>query len=166
MKNVYLDTNAFIKLFLPEEEGKESIERVALLSRQNKILLIISEWVVNESLAVVEKYYRNGVIDGKEAKEIIEVIATNLENAIENLNFKSYAINEKVVIGSRIIITDIHPYASDALHLFVAIASRCNYIITGDQKLINSIQRTGIALIPINILNPNEVSSFIQDNES
>jgi hypothetical protein len=53
------------------------------LARQNKILLIISEWVVNESLAVVEKYYRKGVIDAKEAKEIIEAIAINLENAIE-----------------------------------------------------------------------------------
>lgn len=38
MNKVYLDTNAFIKLFLPEEEGRESIERVALSQTEQNFI--------------------------------------------------------------------------------------------------------------------------------
>jgi hypothetical protein len=45
-------------------------------------------------------------------------------------------------------------------------ASGCKYFITGDQTLINAIKSAGIALIPIDLLSPNEIFGFIQDSGS
>lgn len=51
---VYLDTSAFFKLFLPEE-GYDQVERILTSARDGKLQVVISEWVVNEATAAVEK---------------------------------------------------------------------------------------------------------------
>ena len=59
MKRVYLDTSAFIKLFVEEQDG-ETVQGIAFLANQNKITIVLSDWVLNESVGVVAKKFRKG----------------------------------------------------------------------------------------------------------
>lgn len=164
MKKVYVDTSAFIKLFI-EEEGGEAVQKLALLANENKIRMVISEWVVNESVAVVAKKFKKGLIDRKEASEILSNIADILEGIIQKLNVESHPISQDAIIGSRIIIQDVHPNASDALHIFIAAISKCNYFVTADMELIRSIRSSLLPITPINILRAEDLAYFFNDVE-
>ena len=165
MKRVYLDTSAFIKLFVEEQDG-ETVQGIASLANQNKITIVLSDWVLNESVGVVAKKFRKGLVDRKEASEILTNIADMLEGVIERWNIESYSITEDVIIGSRIIIQDVYPHASDALHLFVAIVTKCDYFVTADRKLALAIRDSVPRLMPINIQEPDDIKLFLDDVDS
>ena len=56
MKKIYLDTSAFFKIFV-EEQASEIVERLIGLARDKKISIVLSDWVINESLALVDENF-------------------------------------------------------------------------------------------------------------
>lgn len=166
MKTVYLDTSAFFKLFFDETDGNESIENIALLAKQYKIKLVISEWVVNESVWAATRKHLNGKIGRQDSFILINHIADLVEDGINNGFLTSYAINEKVVIPSRVIIQELHTNASDALHVFVAATSDCHYFITADKELKRIVKDNIPKLIPIDIQEINDVVKFFDEVNS
>jgi predicted nucleic acid-binding protein len=163
VKTLYLDTSAFIKLFIQEDLASETIEQIVLLAKQNKILIVISEWVTNESVAVVAKKLKKGDITRSEASEILNSIANAIEGSIEQLNLKLYAVSEEVVIGSRAVIQRVHPNASDALHLYIAEAANCDYFITADKALVDAIKKNMQEMVPVDIGILDDVKRFFKD---
>ena len=120
---------------------------------------MISEWVINEAQATIEKKIKEG-LQRSEGHYILFTIANFLEDNYPSKKVISYAINEKVVITSRIIIQDLHIHASDALHVLIGTQSGSDYFITADYDLSKAIKIAGLNMVPIYIHEPEQVKQF------
>ena len=160
-KQVYLDTSAFFKLFLPEE-GYDEVERILTLAKDGKLQIIISEWVVNEAAAAVEKKVSLGKINGKDAHDINFAMANFLEDNYLTRAVISYAISEKVVLASRNIIEQMHVNASDALHVLIALSSECHYFASADNELNDKIRKSGVNMLILDIHEKGLMSKFFE----
>lgn len=154
MKSIYLDTSAFLKPFLPSETGIESVEKILDLARNKKISIIISEWVVNESIATVQRKVRERKLSKNDASKVLTGIADLLEDTLQYNNVKSYAISHIVVLSSRAVIQQYQVNAADALHVVIAEAADCDYFVTADKQLVTALRKSKskIKSIDINIL--------------
>lgn len=161
MKKVYLDSSAFFKIFFGEV-GAEDMEQVVNLAKQKRIQLAISEWVVNEAIWAAVKKHMDDKISKQDVSRLIYRISEVLENGLEEGYLISYAINERVVIMSRVIIEELHLYPSDALHVLVAATSKCENILTADIEMIHRIRYGKLSLIPVNILDKTNVQQFLE----
>ena len=83
------------------EEGYDEVERILTLAKDGKLRVIISEWVVNEAAAAVEKKFSLGKINRKDAHDMNFAMANFLEDNYRTKTIISYAISEKVVLASR-----------------------------------------------------------------
>jgi predicted nucleic acid-binding protein len=92
LKKIYLDTNIFLKLFEKEESGKEKAERIILLAKRNKAIVAISQGVINESFAAVERKVIDSKITDRDASKIVTGIADMIEGKIEQINLSLYPI--------------------------------------------------------------------------
>lgn len=164
-KQVYLDTSAFFKLFLPEE-GYGEVERLLTLAKDGKLQVIISEWVVNEAAAAVERKVSQEKIDDQDAHDIHFAMANFLEDNYQSRTVLSYAITEKVVLASRNVIEKMHVNASDALHVLIALSSQCDYFASADKELNDKIKKSGVSLRVLDIHEKKLMLEFFEDIEN
>jgi predicted nucleic acid-binding protein len=101
---------------------------------------VISEWVVNECIWAAQKKYLDNKIGKQDAYIIINGIADMIEEGLNGGYLASYAINEKTVVNSRIMIQEVCVNASDAMHVFIAYVAGCDYMVTGDADLITQMK--------------------------
>jgi predicted nucleic acid-binding protein len=168
VKIVYLDSNVFLKVFFEEEFGKETIERILNLARKNKARIAVSQWVINESVAAVQRKKKEGRITRQETSVILNGIADIIEGYLEPINLSLYPINEEVIVGSRTTLFETEcPSAADALHVYVADKANCDYFVTADEELACALKRSHLArkLIAIHALTPNDLMVLFSDLE-
>ena len=164
MKRVYLDTSAFFKIFFSGEEASQVVERIVSLADDNKIQIVISEWVVNEVLAAIEKKVQKRKASNEDAHDTIFAMANFLEDRYPRRTVVSYAINEDVVINSRRVIESLHlSSAADALHVLIANRARCTYFISADKELNASITVNRLGITPIDVHEPNDTNKFFDE---
>jgi len=162
VKRVYLDTSVFFRIFF-DEPRKEEIDRIVLLAKDRKIQIVISEWVVNEAVAAVQKKVSKEKIDQTEAHNILVAIAEFLEENYKSQIIISYKISEDVILTSRAVIQNLNLHASDALHVHIAISSDCKYFITADRGLGVQLRALGSVLIPVDIEIQSDLTQFFSD---
>lgn len=150
MNNVYIDTSAFFKIFV-EEEASDVVERIVELAKKLKIQITLSDWVINESLALVDENRRKARIDSTQSQHILSEIVAMIEKRVEYSQFTFYTINENAIKMSRFIIQDFHIPASDALHVFIAVSASCDCLVSADNDLITQIRSTTNSLLAYNI---------------
>lgn len=95
-----------------------------------------------------------------EASEILTGIADMIEGQIEQINLSLFPISEDVVMDSRLTITETKcVYAADALHLYIADKANCDYFVTADHILYDTLNGCDLRLklVPIDISNANEM---------
>ncbi len=152
MKKVYFDTSAFVKIFVEkEEESSIEVERLVTLVRDKKIMMVISDWVINESIAVIDANNQKGIISTVETQQILSEMTDMLEGKVRYENVDVYPVTEKVIIASRIVIQDYHIAASDALHVFISGAASCDYFVSGDKNLVRQLTTRKYRLDAFNI---------------
>src|SRR6185295_14316300 len=81
VKRVYFDTSAFVKIFI-EEEASEKVERLVTLVRDKKIIMVISDWVINESIAVIDANNNKGIINAVETQQILSEMTDMIEGKV------------------------------------------------------------------------------------
>lgn len=162
MKRVYLDTSVFFKIFF-NESGKEEVDRIVLLAKDKKIQIIISEWVINEAFAAIERKVSKGLINNIDAHDIMVLIADFLEDCYESGIIISYQIKDKEILASRIIIQNLHTNASDSLHAYIAMMSNCDYFVSADKELNLQLSVLGEVLTPIDIHTNSDLVKFFKD---
>ena len=102
-----------------------------------------------------------------ESSEILTGIADMVEGQIEQINLSLYPISEKVVIDSRMTIMETQcENAVDALHLYIADKANCDYFVTADNTLYNTLNESDLRqkLIPINIWKASDMSQLFLDS--
>lgn len=161
MKTVYFDTSALFKIFV-EEEASGVAETIVGLAKDQKIKIVLSDWVINESIALVDKYRRKGKLDKIKIQQILSEIVDMLEGKIQYSHFTFYAVSEQIVIDSREIITDFHLSASDAIHVYIAQRVNCDCIVSADKDLISQVRNhtNANSLKGFNIRIENEVKEL------
>ena len=65
-----MDTSAFFKVFV-EEEASKVVERLIKLVREKLIQIVLSDWVINESIALINENNRKGNINSTETQHIL-----------------------------------------------------------------------------------------------
>jgi predicted nucleic acid-binding protein len=167
LKEVYIDTNVILRLY-ENKSGKEDAEKIVLLARQGKIRLAISEWVINECVAAVQNKRNKNIISKEEAAEHLAGIADLIEGKIEEVNLSLYPVTEDVVRNSLITIQDVRCHsAGDAIHVYTADKSHCDYFVTAEEDLSNKIKvsNLGHRLSAVNIGDLNDLLSFLYHHE-
>jgi predicted nucleic acid-binding protein len=99
----------------------------------------------------------------EDASEIMHLMADTVEDGIEKGYVVSYAINEKVVLTSRVLIEEAHMHPTDALHIVVAVVSGCDYFITADKDITDRIRYARLSITPVYIFDENQVLKFFAD---
>ncbi len=150
MKSVYVDTSAFFKVFV-EEEASEVSERIVGLAKEKKVNLVLSNWVINEIIALVDEHTRKGKINSIKTQEILSEIVDMIDNEIQYSHFNFYAVTEHIIDFSRITIMDFQLSASDALHVYMADKANCDYIISADKDMVTKVNKKADRLMAFNI---------------
>lgn len=164
LQKVYLDTNVFLKLFLDESKS-DIAQKLEDFANNDKTLLVISDWVINECIAVIERKIIEKRITNNEAFHILNAITNLLEEKVQQNKLELYPIEGKHIITSRVIIQDINLInASDALHIFIAFLSECNAFLSADVFLINTLKKKIKILnfTPIDFNNEREVKKLFK----
>lgn len=138
MKSIYLETAAFFKIFV-EEEGTANSDRLIELAKAGKIRIIISDWVINESIEFLQKNRKANKITPTETQTILAEIVAMIEGRVEYSHFTFFAITEEVIINSRFILQEIDVSASDALHVYIAHNSGCQYFVAGRDPIAECV---------------------------
>lgn len=150
MNKLYIDTSAFFKTFV-EEEASDVVEPLILLAKEKKIEITLSDWLVNESVALIDENRRKEKITDIEVQNILSELVSMMGNEVEYENFTVYPITDKILIASRFAIEEYHINASDALHVFISAVAECDCFISADEKLIHQLTSGSSKLIAFNI---------------
>lgn len=138
MKSVYLETTAFFKVFV-EDTGNQYAERLILLAKEGKVRLVLSDWVINETIAKIEENLRSRTITIQETQAILSEITEMIRGRVQYSHFTFYAIDERVIIESRVTIQDLDLNAAEALHVYVAHQSGCDAFISARPDLVDRL---------------------------
>lgn len=125
------------------DESKSDIaQKLEDLANNDKVLLVISDWLINECMAVIERKIIEKRMTNNEAFHILNAITNLQEEKLKQDQMELYSIEGKHIIASRVIIQDINLInASDALHIFIALLSECNAILSADVFLTNALKK-------------------------
>ena len=160
---IYLDTNVFLKFFLEEGEKKVEIaQKLDLLAKENKIRLAISDWVINEIMAAIERKIKENRINKDEAFHILNKIIYLIEEDFVIL----YPIERTHIQSSRGIIQELRMInASDALHVITIFFSDCNYFISADNELISilKINSHKLEFTPLSFYDEDEMNKLFSE---
>jgi predicted nucleic acid-binding protein len=162
VKKAYLDASAFFKIFFGEA-GAERMEKVIQIAKERKLIIVISDWVINECMWAAVKKRLDEKISQRDAAMIINLMAEAVNEGLEAGYVAYYAINEKVIVTSRVLIEEGHMHPSDALHVILANASQCDYFLTADMEIIKKIKYVQLSMIPIYIHERAEIDKFFED---
>ena len=162
MKKLYLDTTAFFTIF--EEQIGEAVERIFSISRDGKVQIIISDWVINESIAKLDENKKNGIITQAEVQQILSELLDMMEGKSQKYqNIIIYPITNRVIVDSKLVIQDYHINASQALHVYISAAAQCDFFVSAEPDLINLLTSGKIKLTAYNINSSEDFSRLFVD---
>jgi predicted nucleic acid-binding protein len=161
VKKVYLDSSAFFKLFFGESGGQH-MEQVLDLAKRGRLQLVISDWVINEIVWAAVKKHRDDKISKQDVTIILSQIADVVERGLSEEYLLSHSIHEKVVVTSRVIITELGCHPADALHVLIATTSQCDFFLTADTDLILAIRYGKLSPVPLYANDSIVMQSFIK----
>jgi predicted nucleic acid-binding protein len=161
MIRVYLYSSAYVKAFKREKGSSLVKSLLAIAEKTNGVKLFLSYWVINESVAAIDRTQNQRGEITKERKEVI--IATILKKIIDysESNIVVVPLNHKFVRDSVNYIYKYNISADDALHIYVAYKNRCKYFVCEDnylkQQTDNKIQNLRV----LDITNKKEIIQLL-----
>ena len=162
MKKLYLDTTGFFTIF--EEQIGEAVERIFSISKDGKVQIIISDWVINESIAKLDENQKNGIITQAEVQQILSELIDMMQGKSHKYqNIVIYPITNTTIVASRLVIQDYHINASQALHVYTSAAAQCDFFISAEPDLINLLTSGKIKLTAYNINSSEDLSRLFVD---
>lgn len=139
---LYLDTSAWIKLYLPEPTSDEL--DLALVGRTD---LIVSHLAVTEIISALARRCREGKMARRAAarlyRTILEDVGAGIYRCAELLP-PVHREAERLLLS----LDDLPVRAADSLHLAQARASGAVCIVTFDQRMAEAARRIGLGTVP------------------
>ena len=135
---IYLDTSVVVAMLTAEERSNEAIGWF----EQCTTRLISCDWLITEThiaLALKQRLYGLSATDGQAAaKQFDRLLQAGVElRSLERERFRDAAdLLQKPALGLR---------AGDALHLAVALHSRCTHLASFDRRLQAAASSLGLS---------------------
>ena len=149
---IYIDTSAFVKRY-HSEEGSDVVNRIFEDARNGVKSIVISLWVVSETINALDKHYLRGEIPKDEFKKVLAAIFNDIEKGIECRYIQVVDIHREILGASWEYITNDHISAGDALHIATALYAGCDEFMAADKKLLKIAESKGLKPInPENII--------------
>ncbi|MEO6080697.1 MAG: type II toxin-antitoxin system VapC family toxin [Steroidobacteraceae bacterium] len=139
---IYLDSSAFVKLYVPEPES----ERIDAFLR-GRTGLAISELVITEALSAVARRKREGALGAGAANEIREAMLADAASGsfdVLDLTPNTHREAERLLFA-----TDSLPLRTlDALHIALAMSCSATCVITFDRRMREAAALVGFRTEP------------------
>lgn len=135
---IYLDTSVVVAMLTAEERSDDAIDWFEHCTTS----LISSDWLITEThsaLALKQRLYGLSSTDGQAAaRQFDRLLQAGIElRSLERDRFRQAAeLLQNPVLGLR---------AGDALHLAVALHSRCTHLASFDRRMHDAACRLGLS---------------------
>jgi len=142
---IYLDSSAFVKLYVPEAES----ERVDALLRGRRGLML-SDLTVTEALSAVARRMREGGLSTNIAVDIREaMLADAASDAFERLDLFSsvHREAERLLFNS----ATVPLRTLDALHIALALSGSATHVLTFDRHMQAAAAIVGLQVIDLSL---------------
>jgi predicted nucleic acid-binding protein len=159
VKSIYLDTSAFVKRF-SRERGSEVADTLFALCNAGEVKIVISSWVINESIAAIDRKFRRREISIAERDKCISTLIEQADLLAKDGSLAIIPVEQANVNGSLEFVINGHLSADDALHLFSAVISSCKMFVAADKLLVKAA--TGSNLQGFNIEKNSEQQSLLR----
>ena len=139
---MYLDTSAWVKLFVPEAESEELDG--ALRGRGD---LVVSDLTITETVSALTRRSRAGSLSAGLAQRLYNSILEQVETGVylrAELSSKTHREAERLLLSMQ----SVPLRAGDALHLALALAAGARTMVTFDKRLAEAARRVGLASFP------------------
>ena len=130
-----MDTSAFVK-FYHTEKGSKEIEKIFQYAIDGKCTLVMSLWVISETINALDKHRTRKELTRKELNKIIGTIMKDISDLIDNNVLEIVDIETELIKMSWEFIINDQLSCSDSLHLATALQQNCDTFIAADQYLI------------------------------
>ncbi|NOZ76907.1 MAG: type II toxin-antitoxin system VapC family toxin [Euryarchaeota archaeon] len=144
----YLDTSALVKRYV-QEKGSEVIDRLYEKTNKGEAEIVMSLWNVGEFIGVLDKYKNRGEISEKEFQNALSAMFSETEKLLTQKNLTIEYLDPNLLSSSWGLIIKHGIYAADALQIISALLNSCEYLLSGDQRLIDVAKREGLDAINI-----------------
>jgi len=132
---IYLDTSAFVKNY-HTEKGSDQIESRFEDAKNGKCTLVMSIWVISETINALDKHRMRKELSQKELNKIVGTILHDISDLMDKNVLEIVDIEtESLKISWEFIIND-HLSCSDSLHLVTALQKNCDIFLAADQYLV------------------------------
>jgi predicted nucleic acid-binding protein len=139
LKTYYFDSSAYVKLFR-HEPGSDTADQLFRLAHVRRIRILMSYWTINETTAALDRIHRKKEISDGDYSLISSTITDNLRSYGEQgSNVGIVPIPIVILRNSINLINQYHISADDALHLYTAIITKCDYFLFEDKKFKNRV---------------------------
>lgn len=138
MIKAYFDSSAYAKIFA-QEPGSDDAGLLFRLAHDGRLQIYMSRWVINETIAAIDRKERRKEFRMDERNRILATIITHaIQFSEENRAVKFVPVTDEIVSRSKDIIMEYRIGADDSLHLYTAFAKDCQYFVCCDSKLIKN----------------------------
>src|SRR5215212_2819059 len=126
----------------------------------------MSDWSINEAIWTAEKKVRENKISNREAFVIINLIADTVSDCIQDGVIVWLGFPERAVVESRVVIEEIRCNAADALHVYFAATSGCDYFVSADEDLILQVSFGSLRMETVYLHSPIDMNKFFNEVEN
>lgn len=118
----------------------------------------MSYWTINETCAVLDNRHRLRQITSEDYDKITATMHSNLiYYADEDSNIGLVSVDATILKNSLDVIVNYHLSADDALHVYSAFATKCDYFLCHDHEIV---KRTNAVISNMEILDIADAQSM------
>lgn len=162
MHQIYLDSSAYVKIFKRERGSKLAKQLILLAESNDRIRIFLSYWVINETIAAIDKTQnRRGKIRDTRKEIIIATILKKLIDYSES-NIVVVPLNHRFARDSVNYIYKFNISADDALHVFVANKNHCKYFVCKDNYLKQQVDNRISGLHVVDVTDKKEMEKLLR----
>ena len=132
---IYLDTSAFVKNY-HTEKGSDEIESIFEDAKNGKYTLVMSIWVISETINALDKHRMRKELTQKELNKIVGTILSDISDLMDNNIVEIIDIETELLKVSWEFIINEHLSCSDSMHLVTALQKNCDLFLAADQYLV------------------------------
>lgn len=139
---VYLESSAFVKLFLAEA-ASNAVNRI-VAGRKD---VMISELCLTEVVSALARRAREGVLAAADVARIYAAMLAAIDGVVRRVHLTQeiHRAAERMLLMTR----DVPLRTLDALHLAAAVETGARSIVTFDRRIIGAAPLAGIVAIEV-----------------
>jgi len=144
----YLDTSAIVKRYVAER-GSETIDYIYGKAEVGQLTIAFSLWNIGELLGVFDANRRRKWLTEKEFRNAIAYFDEDTAKLARLKTIEIIPVTSKIMTEAWDRLLTYQIYQSDALQMVSCIESKCEALVTADQRLVKACQKAKLVTFDI-----------------